>query len=163
MTTPASVIWYSTMSMACALPRILTTTSILRQAIDRHVAQAHDVVGEKRNGVMAEAHRVERLLDLDDGRLAEHGEVEGRGLAAGIGKYDLVRERRFPASRTAGDVNENSGRPPPRISSRPGTPVGSLRMGTRSCSRVRPSLMTKASVSIRQTTNRATRSAPGGA
>ena len=30
-------------------------------------------------------------------------------------------------------LKEYSGRPPPRISSRPGTPVGSCRMVTRSC------------------------------
>jgi len=62
-----------------------------------------------------------------DGGFAENGEIERRTLRGGIGKHELVCQRRLPASGwPAMMLNENSGRPPPTISSRPGTPVGSL-------------------------------------
>ena len=61
-----------------------------------------------------------------EGRLAQHGEVQGRPLRGGVGEHHLVGERRLPApGAPAMMLNEYSGSPPPRISSRPGTPVGS--------------------------------------
>ena len=69
-----------------------------------------------------------------DGRLAQHGEVEGRPLRGGVGEHRSGG--RASSCRTPGApammLNEYSGRPPPRISSRPGTPVGSFRIVTRS-------------------------------
>ena len=38
-----------------------------------------------------------------DGGLPQHGEVQCRPIGGGIGKYDLMRERGFAASRGASD------------------------------------------------------------
>ena len=44
-------------------------------AVDRDVAQAHDVVGEERDGEVAQVHRGEVLLDLDG---ADDGHAQAR-------------------------------------------------------------------------------------
>ena len=60
-------------------------------------------------------------------RFAKNGEVKGWTLRSCVGKHKLVRERGLTTSREPAMISkEYSGRPPPRISSSPGTPVGSL-------------------------------------
>jgi len=62
-----------------------------------------------------------------DGGFAEDGEIERRALRRRVGEYDLVRQRGLAASRGArDDIKRKFRQTAARISSRPGTPVGSL-------------------------------------
>ena len=105
------------------------TSSTMRSQHPVEVA-GHGVVGQ-----VDEAHAVVDGLAVEEvelllvaqhlqRRLAQHGEVERRALRRGQREHDLVRQRGLAAARRpAMRLNENSGKPPPSTSSRPGTPV----------------------------------------
>ena len=110
-----------------AVDRLQHGRSVAFDDVGAEVDHAHAIVEP---GAFEEA---ELLLVLDKfaAGLGGAGEVDAAAALGRVGEQDLLSEGGFAGPRSAEmTVQERSGIPPPRTLSRPGTPVGSCRVGS---------------------------------